>query len=371
MRTTSKRKYKRKGPPVSSFLLLPNEVFLTIANHLDHSVDVNHLLETCHRFCDVLDPYLYRRNVLYFHGRGIWRAVPRRSEAAVLKFISNGANKDQWQIGTAETVAKREMDRERFISRYCYSSDSAPEGSSEVASDPSDSEDSENIGAQRYLLLDVSSSDESDNSSGSEETKEGIRLQERMISHDKRRYRQEPREPLLYLAAKKGYVRIFEILLENGAPPEARSEGGISTLVCASQWWTRAMAFLLLQTIILLNVRGIPQSNAFERTVEKYHHERLEVLAKYDISEPNLRGGNSRQRGNARKQFSWEEASTLMLNAIRGQYVEVIRVMLDKGMRPKHVIDSGGKSAFDVASEVGNVTVIKMLEGKGEEGIED
>lgn len=74
---------------------IPGELILTIADHLPYCPDINHLFQTCHHLFNILNPYLYARDVRVFYGRGLWRTVELASEAAVLKFITHGDNKDQ------------------------------------------------------------------------------------------------------------------------------------------------------------------------------------------------------------------------------------------------------------------------------------
>lgn len=95
---------------------LPNELISSIADHLDYSPDINHLSQTCRHLYNILNPYLYARNVCLFCGRGLWRAVELGSEFTVLKFVVHGANKDQWTQGTPER-RQREKEERRWKRR--------------------------------------------------------------------------------------------------------------------------------------------------------------------------------------------------------------------------------------------------------------
>ncbi|KAJ5873938.1 uncharacterized protein N7529_002368 [Penicillium soppii] len=75
---------------------LPNELVLILVDHLNCNPDANHVAVTCHRLYQIITPYLYRRNVRLFHGRGIYPAIVSGSAPAVSNFLPNGVNNEVW-----------------------------------------------------------------------------------------------------------------------------------------------------------------------------------------------------------------------------------------------------------------------------------
>lgn len=214
-------------------------MILSIAGHLDCSPDINHLSQTCHHLYNILNPYLYARNVHFWCGRGLWRAVELGCESAVLKLIAHGANKDQWTQGTPER-RQREKEERGWNRRngvgsnrlFVDSSNSSSSSSSdEFCSLPShsesgnddDEEESESSesesGSERWQhsgrTYPVDDSDSDDSKLGKCTFMGNLKGQRRMAArypkpppNDQLLYTNEPRTPLIYLATSKGYNRI-------------------------------------------------------------------------------------------------------------------------------------------------------------------
>lgn len=75
-------------------LSLPTEIILLIAQNLDDERDLNALARTNRRNYDLLDPVLYRHDVLYTHSSALRWAVLERVERTVRKSLDHGASVD-------------------------------------------------------------------------------------------------------------------------------------------------------------------------------------------------------------------------------------------------------------------------------------
>lgn len=79
------------------FSNLPDDVLLTIAEQIKYDPDINALCQTSRRLYCLLNTFLYRHNVRRCHGWGIWRVMELGCEEALMKFIAQGANVQQYE----------------------------------------------------------------------------------------------------------------------------------------------------------------------------------------------------------------------------------------------------------------------------------
>lgn len=77
------------------FSNLSDDILLIIAEQFDEDLDVNAPCQTSHRLYCLLNTFIYRYNVRYYHGREMWRAMEMACEEALLKFIAQGPNVQQ------------------------------------------------------------------------------------------------------------------------------------------------------------------------------------------------------------------------------------------------------------------------------------
>ena len=75
-----------------SLLILPNELLLQIAESLPSEKDINALVRTNRLFHTLLNPYLYRHNILHHASDALVRAAELGSASATAKLLAAGAN---------------------------------------------------------------------------------------------------------------------------------------------------------------------------------------------------------------------------------------------------------------------------------------
>lgn len=152
------------------------------------------------------------------------------------------------------------------------------------------------------------------------------------------------RTPLQIVAAdgREGFV---ELLLEQGADPEARGADGHNAM-------ETALINGRVQVATLLAPRGKPiDANALLLVLAQHG-----TRDRFALSFLLQRGGNLNTRG--------PDGDTPLLIAVRRNDRVFVRHLLDRGADP-FVTDAKGKSALAVAEELRHEDVARLLRGQG------
>lgn len=376
---------------------LPNELIPSIADHLDYSPDINHLSQTCRHLYNILNPYLYARNVCLLRGRGLWRAVELGSEFAVLKLVVHGANKDQWTQGTPER-RQREKEERRWkrrnlkgVKRYFYSSESdssfpdefySHSSRSGPASNDDDEEEEEESSVTEssesgsesgleFWQRPVSDSDSDDSQAGkyctpplSKEQRKALKGS-RAARHPKpplngqSRYKNEPPKPLVYLAAYKGNNRIVNILIEHGAHPNACAKFNTTPLMAATDRGNVELVRLLLQKGVPLNSCSGTGERVLGISTQFKDPEMMTVLPAHDQTQY---GETIGELIDPTRQFAQVKLLKALRYGIKGQHIGIVRMLLDKGVLSRARKEGSYRGLLELAAKIGNETIISMLE---------
>lgn len=394
------------------FYTLPDDVLLVIAEQLENDRDISALCQTSRRSYCSLNTFLYRHNVRRYHSWGMWRAIKLGCEEALLNFIAQGANVQQCErvvkgMNGNENSSESERDpvegsetlSSSDLTEYSPSSPeegmgqqeeiNAGENDDEEDGDEEDVDNSSEFDSSEYPLneyhsIEDYSSDDSSNeydlseNGSSEDDSSGDDYGPSFFGSDsemkrvlqrtqKERHRYSScncyrDEPPVCLAARIGHVGIMKILLVHGVHPNTRNWTFKTPLMIAARYGQTAIVTLLLNTgIISLNAHDDRQQCALSLAAQHGHTEVVKTLLAHPQINPDPCSKYLRRYG--LQNCGYREGSPL-IQAIQGQHLEIVRLLLNKGVDPR-IGDEDNTSALSLAAADGNLEIVRILLDKG------
>lgn len=179
--------------------------------------------------------------------------------------------------------------------------------------------------------------------------------------YDEPRYNSAPEIPLVFLAACEGHIRIAQILLEHGAHPDAHAICDMMPLMAAANGTNVELARLVLQKGASINARDCEGQSALGLSAERREPKVMEILLAYGQTRPGP-SQSIRVRIDPDKQFSQKHLFEALKFGIKGQHIEIVRILLDKGVLSRARNKGLHHELLDLAVKVENKTIIDMFE---------
>lgn len=315
-------------------------------------------------YLQYLNTFLYWHNVRYYRGCGVWRAVELECEIALLKFIAQGVNVREFELvsnqrhGESSEPEGSESESERGPGSEPESDSSSSsertESSGEEEEAGEEGEEKRGQPDQRRMLGAYTSDSDSDGDSKPDRAPEETQEKPRRPPP----YRSFPEESPVCLAPRMGHVEIMKTLLVHGVNPDSVNWGDKTLLMFAARYNHPEMVTLLLNTGVSLDAYDPCRRCALSLAAEYGHTEVVKTLLAHLQIKPDSCSRYYRERG--------RQDDSPLVRAIQGHHVEIVLLLLDKGVDPR-TRSKTDTSALSFLAAGGNPAVVQTLLDKGAE----
>ncbi|XHF98655.1 hypothetical protein AWENTII_002200 [Aspergillus wentii] len=287
-----------------SLSTLPNELLLIIAGYLPQECELNALARTNTRLYAIFDSLLYQRDASQFRSYALHRAIMDNSENTVLKALQHGAYIGPLKVGPDGRYESHQKQKRDKMSMIWY-------------------EYSPLCVAVKYKKLSI------------------VRI---LLAHGAPvNVRDGCRRTPIVIAFIYQNTEILRFLLQYGADVNLSCHNGLTPLFLAAQMGlTEAVKILLERKDVDID----PLSN------DERHDGRIESDAINPFRSP-IRVRKRRL--------------SPLIEAVKRQRVEIVRLLLAAGADPIGLHDSGDCPILVLAAKTGNATIVTMLLERGVE----
>jgi ankyrin repeat protein len=381
-------------------LRLPNELLGCITEYLGSTGDINAFARTNRRLYHALNSYLYRRNIQESESSAlIWAAQNNQlgtAQKLLEQHTNDQAKKISCVIPLCEAAGKGHEDIVRLLLETGVNVDARRDKAAETAFTPTKkrtkaqtNQEHRNWVASQDIDLNSASDDDDDDDdddNGDHDDKwvathtgnalyaaseaGHTNMVKLLLEYDADIFgnRSGRSGNAFQAAAEGGHEEIVKLLLESGFDVNTRGryyiddsssfyDYGSNALCAASEKGNTALMKLLLEHDAFVNFSGGIYGNPLQAAAAKGHEEIVEILL-------NTEGINVNEKG---KYLSWlgdEADGTPLYLASEGGYINIVKLLLDRGADIDAKVDLWG-TALTIAAVSNQEEVVRLLLERG------